>query len=45
MDFAILVDHREKTKESQKRDKYLDLARVLKTKAGEHEGSGSTNHN
>ena len=30
MDFAVLVNHRVKIKEIEKRDKYLDLARVLK---------------
>ena len=30
MDFAVPVDHRVKLKESEKRDKYLDVARELK---------------
>ena len=30
MDFAVSVYHRIKLKESEKRDKYLDLARELK---------------
>ena len=30
-DFAIPVDHRVKIKESEKRDKYLNLARELKS--------------
>ena len=30
VDFAIPVDHRIKLKESEKKDKYLDLARELK---------------
>ena len=30
MDFAVPVDHRVKLKESEKKDKYLDLARELK---------------
>ena len=30
MDFAVPADHRVKLKESEKRDKYLDLARELK---------------
>ena len=30
MDFAVSADHREKLKESEKRDKYLDLVRELK---------------
>ncbi len=30
MDFAVLADHRIKLKESEKKDKYLNLARELK---------------
>ena len=30
MDFAVSADHRVKLKESEKKDKYLDLARELK---------------
>ena len=30
MDFAISADHRAKLKESEKKDKYLDLSRDLK---------------
>ena len=30
MDFAVSTDHRIKLKESEKKDKYLDLARELK---------------
>ena len=30
MDFAVLTDHKVKLKESEKKDKYLDLARELK---------------
>ena len=30
VDFAVPADHRIKLKESEKRDKYLDLARELK---------------
>ena len=30
MEFAVLMDDRVKTKESEKIDKYLDLARELK---------------
>ena len=30
MNFAISADHRPKLKESEKKDKYLDLARELK---------------
>ena len=29
MDFAVLADNRVKLKESEKKDKYIDLARVL----------------
>ena len=32
MDFAVPVDHRIKRKESEKKEKYLDLARELKKK-------------
>ena len=30
MDFAVPADHRVKLKESEKKDKYLDLTRELK---------------
>ena len=30
MDFAVLVDHRVKLKESEKKDEYLDFAKELK---------------
>ena len=30
MDFPVLADHRVKLKESEKKDKYLDLAKELK---------------
>ena len=30
MNFAVLVDHQVKLKESKKKEKYLDLARELK---------------
>ena len=30
MDFAVSTDHKVKLKESEKKDKYLDLARELK---------------
>ena len=30
VDFSVPVDHRVKLKESEKRDKYLDLARELR---------------
>ena len=32
MDFSVLADHRIKLNESEKRDKYCDLARDLKKK-------------
>ena len=41
MDFAVPADHSVKIKESEKRDKYLDLAREQITM--EHEGDGDTN--
>ena len=44
MDFAIPADHRVKLKESEKRDKYVDLARELK-KTMEHESDGDTYSN
>ena len=40
MNYAVPTDHRVKIKESEKRDKYLDLARKLITK---HEGDGGIN--
>ena len=43
VDFAVLADHRVKLKESEKRDKYLDLARKLK-KYGT-KSDGDTNRN
>ena len=30
MDFSVLIDHRIKLEESEKKDKYLDLIRKLK---------------
>ena len=44
VDFGILAAHRLKLKESEKRDKYLDLVRELK-KTMEHEGDNDTNCN
>ena len=32
MDFAVSADHRVKLKESEKKDKYLDLAKELKNR-------------
>ena len=37
VNFALLADHRVKIKESEKRNKYQDIARGLK-KTMEHEG-------
>ena len=45
VDFAVLVDQRMKIKESDKRDKYLDLARELEMLCMDHEGDGDTNCN
>ena len=42
MDFVVPADPRVKLKESEKRNKYLDLARERKKK---HEGDGDTNCN
>ena len=44
MDFAAQADHREKNKENEKIDTYLDLARELK-KTTKHEGDSNTNCN
>ena len=44
MDFAVSADNRVKWKESEKKDKYLDLAREWK-KTVEHESDGCTNCN
>ena len=44
VNFAVPADHRGKLKESEKKDKYLDLARELK-KAVEHESDSDTNCN
>ena len=43
VDFAVLADHGVKLKESEKRNKYLDLVRELK-KTMEHKGDGDTNY-
>ena len=45
MDFAVPGDHRLKLKESEKRDRYQDLARELRKKTMEHESDGDTNYN
>ena len=50
MDFAILAEQRVKLKESEKKDKYLNLIRELKTppppkKTVEHESDGDTSCN
>ena len=42
VDLAVPADHRIKLKESEERDKYLDLARELE-KTMEHEGDNYTN--
>ena len=44
MDLAVSSDHTAKLKESEKKYKYLDLARELK-KAVEHENDGCINCN
>ena len=44
MDFAVSASHRVHLKESEKRDKYPDLARELK-KHGTWKGNGDSNHN
>ena len=44
MDFAVPIDNRVRLKESEKRDKYLDLAREVK-KNIEHESDGHTDCN
>ena len=41
VDFAVPADHRIKLKESEKKDKHLDLVR--KFKKMEHEGNNNTN--
>ena len=43
VDFTLSADRRIKLKESEKKDKYLDLSRELKTM--EHEGDDYTNCN
>ena len=45
MDFAVPVDHRVILMESERIDKYLDLARGLKKKTIEHENDDNTNCN
>ena len=42
VNFAVPTDHRMKIKESEKRDKYLDLARELK-KTMKHDGGDEAN--
>ena len=42
VEFAVPADHRIKLKENEKKDKYLNLARELKTM--EHESDNYTNH-
>ena len=43
MDFAVSADHRIKLKEDDKREKYLDLARELKTQEYECDGDTLSN--
>ena len=43
VDIAVPADHRIKLKESEKRDKYLDLARELEKKTMGHEVDDYTN--
>ena len=46
LDFAVSVNYRVKLKESEKKDKYLDLARETKNKQTvERESDGDTNCN
>ena len=42
VDFAVLTDHRMKIKETEKINRYLELARELKSV--EHEGDGDSNY-
>ena len=44
MDFTVAADYRIKQKESEKKDKFLDLAMEMK-KIMEHEGDNFTNRN
>ena len=44
MNFAVLADYRVKLRESEMRDKFLELGRELK-KTLEHESDGDTNCN
>ena len=44
VDFLVPDDHREKLKEKEKRDEYLDLAKELKINV-EHESYGDSNGN
>ena len=43
MNFAISADYRMKIKESEKKDKYVDLTRELKTTM-DHKDDGDTNY-
>ena len=45
MDFAVPADPRVKLKESEKKDKYLDIASKLKKKNVEYESDDCTNCN
>ena len=42
-DFAVPADHKVKLKESEKKNKYLELARELKEKIMENKNDGDTN--
>ena len=45
VDFTVSADHRVKLKVSEKRAKYIDLARELKKKTMGHESDGNINCN
>ena len=45
VEFTVPADHRVKLKESEKRDKYLDLAREFKKKTVKHESDDYSNCN
>ena len=44
VNFVVPADHRIKLKESEKKDKFVDLARELKKKTMEHESDNYNNH-
>ena len=43
--FHVPADHRVKLKESEKKDKYQDLAREIKKNSMKHQSDGDTNSN